>query len=184
MKKLITSVVLAVIAAAIFSFIGGMNSSITVTPSLAAFIAGGFGLLIGQSKVFIILSVHYGNIMHSQESINQIKKKKGLIKMSQTTRISRNNTSIESDGDYNVITLHSTEIVKYNDNIIILNHGGYVTHTTVTRMMQASNQLKLGYTVHRSKGQMFVTFNGLTLPFDDNNQIVLIREQPKENRLN
>ena len=73
-----------------------------------------------------------------------------------------------------MIRLYQTVIVKYNQNLIHLNNGGWNTPTTVKHMNRISTESKLGYTVFIRKGQMFVKHNGITLPFDSDNRIILI----------
>jgi hypothetical protein len=94
--------------------------------------------------------------------------------MAQQTKLSKNNTKVSNVEGYTVITLHGTDIVKFSDNIIILNHGGFVTSTTKTRMTQASRTFELGYSVFSKNGKMFVSYEGLTLPVES--EIVLIRK--------
>lgn len=74
--------------------------------------------------------------------------------MSQTQRISRNNTSIVNDGAVRTVVLHATPIVTVSVEGVLLNNGGWVTSTTCTRMNQVANEWGLGYAVGWSKGVM------------------------------
>ena len=87
-------------------------------------------------------------------------------KMSQTQRISKNNTAIihHTNGNISVI-LHSTEIVTIKTDVIELNTGGYFTATTKTRMNQVSNEMGLGYQVYQKKGEWFCRYKGESIPF-------------------
>jgi hypothetical protein len=84
--------------------------------------------------------------------------------MSQTRRISKNNTQITD----NSVTLYSTKVVSWTPKTVTLNSGGYQTATTKTRMNQASNELGLGFYVYRIKGVWFVdTPQGRGIEFVD-----------------
>jgi hypothetical protein len=85
--------------------------------------------------------------------------------MGQLSRVSKNNTKITKCGDWTVITLHSTDVVKFDKDEIVLNNGGYITATTVARMQQASRQYGLGFSVGRKQGVMSVRFNGEEIEF-------------------
>lgn len=67
-------------------------------------------------------------------------------------------TKITTFGGYTSITYHSTEIVKFNADIIILNFGGYDTVTTRRKMNQASKMFDLGYSVMRIKGETYINY--------------------------
>ena len=92
--------------------------------------------------------------------------------MGQTHTIGQCATTVAGDGNYTIVTYHSTQVVKYNQSEIILNSGGWRTHTTKTRMNQASNQFNLGYTVYQKDFDWFVEYNGLTLDFADNMKLI------------
>lgn len=79
--------------------------------------------------------------------------------MAQQTRLSTNNTTITNDEGWTCVTLHRTCIVRFNDDEIILDNGGWNTATTATRMNQASSQFRLGFHVSRKGGRM--TANGI-----------------------
>lgn len=87
--------------------------------------------------------------------------------MGQLQKVSKNNTQATKDGDEMRVILHGTTVVKWNAKTITLNTGGYYTHTTKTRMMQASNEYGLGFNVFQRRGEWFVTFRGETRPFVD-----------------
>lgn len=78
--------------------------------------------------------------------------------MSQTQRISKNNTTIEISGDKTIARLHSTAIVTLHPKAVELNSGGWRTATTRTRMNQVSNEWRLGYGVYQRKGEWFVSY--------------------------
>lgn len=78
--------------------------------------------------------------------------------MGQTRRVSGVATKIREEAGYTVVRYHSTDVVKFNSQEIILDSGGYLTVTTKLRMNQASNQYGLGYYVYQQKGDWFVRY--------------------------
>ena len=74
-----------------------------------------------------------------------------------------------------VIRYHTTDVVRFNDEEITLNSGGWQTVTTKVRMNQASNQFGLGFGVYQNKFNWFVDFQGATLDFKDG--MILKREE-------
>ena len=89
--------------------------------------------------------------------------------MSQTNRISKNNTKIvrNDDGSTSVF-LHGTEIVKiWNSGEITLNSGGWMTVTTKARMNQVSNEWNLHFQVFQTKNVWFVSTPSDVLKFKD-----------------
>ena len=87
--------------------------------------------------------------------------------MGQLQKVGKNNTQVTKDGDETRVILHGTTAVKWDAKKITLNTGGFYTHTTKTRMMQASNEYDLGFYVYQKNGAWFVTFRGETRPFVD-----------------
>ncbi len=68
--------------------------------------------------------------------------------MAQQHKVGAHKTRIYTDDTgYTCVLYHSTNVVKYNNDYIILNTGGYYSNTTKLRMNQASNQCGLGYRV-------------------------------------
>jgi hypothetical protein len=87
--------------------------------------------------------------------------------MSQLQQIGSHRTTIECRQGFTVIRYHHTDVVKFNDEEIILNSGGWQTFTTKTRMNQASNQFNLGFTVRQKNFEWFVDYNGNSVDFQD-----------------
>lgn len=77
-------------------------------------------------------------------------------------------TTIKTIGEYIVVTYHSTDVVKFNDQEIILNSGGWLSATTKSRMNQTANQFDLGYRVIQKDYEWFINFNGRRIKFYDN----------------
>lgn len=94
--------------------------------------------------------------------------------MAQLNKVSRNNTTINKDGEKVVVTLHQTPVVTFDSKTIVLNNGGWVTTTTCTRMTQVSREYELGYSVGRKKGVMTASYKGKSYAFEGNT-LTLIR---------
>ena len=65
------------------------------------------------------------------------------------------------------VVYHSTAVVQFDDDKIILNSGGWETVTTKTRMNQASNEYGLGFDVYQVDFTWYVAYKGETIPFKD-----------------
>ncbi len=87
--------------------------------------------------------------------------------MSQQSKIGTRATTVHTNeqGQTQVI-YHTTAAVNFNPKLIILNHGGWMTNTTKTRMNQASVQFSLGYHVYQDNFDWWVIFKGEHLPFE------------------
>lgn len=86
--------------------------------------------------------------------------------MAQQDILGRRATTIRTVAGETQITYHSTVIVAFTDKVIELDHGGWPTATTKTRMNQASRQFGLGYHVFQHNWDWFVDYKGKTLRFD------------------
>jgi hypothetical protein len=82
-------------------------------------------------------------------------------------------TVVNIDGGKSIV-LHSTEVVHFDREKIILNTGGWKTATTKKRMNQASAEFDLGYHVYQADQEWFVDYRGEVYPFVDN-KVVLER---------
>ena len=65
-------------------------------------------------------------------------------------------TTIAAEEGCTRITYHSTVIVEYDAETIILRTGGWDSVTTRRKMNQAANQFGLDYGVYRDKGESYV----------------------------
>lgn len=88
--------------------------------------------------------------------------------MARQNRVGKLHTTITTEFGMVRVTYHSTIVVSFNPEMIILNTGGYFTATTKTRMNQASNQFDLGFKVFQRAGQWYATFKGEEHKFDGN----------------
>lgn len=87
--------------------------------------------------------------------------------------MSRNNTTVHrDDAGFTTITLHTTPVVSFSKDKIILNSGGYKTTTTKARMNQASIEHDLGIEVALRDGGWVVKHKNDTLPFEDGMEIL------------
>ena len=91
--------------------------------------------------------------------------------MSQTQTLGKHKTTITKEvgignEDYMVVRYWNTDIVKFNNERIILNTGGWSTATTKRRMNQTSEQFNLGYQVYQKNYNWFVEYQGKTIPFN------------------
>ena len=96
--------------------------------------------------------------------------------MAQQHKIGRVNTTRGKDKDtgFYIVKYHATNVVQFNDDIIILDNGGYRTQTTKTRMNQTSNEFGLGFQVFQRDYEWFIRWNGEELPFNET-QVTLNR---------
>jgi len=91
--------------------------------------------------------------------------------MTQLHSVGQRATSIYQDTGHNrfmTVRYHATDVVKWNEKLIVLKSGGWLTATTRTRMNQAANQFDLGYRVFQKNFKWYVQHKGKTLDFEDN----------------
>lgn len=69
---------------------------------------------------------------------------------------SKRATTVIADGEHTACIYHQTKVVRWNDNEIILDAGGYFTTTTKTRMNEVSEHYGLGFSVFQKDGNWFV----------------------------
>lgn len=92
--------------------------------------------------------------------------------MAQTQIVRGVHTRIFAEDGFTVVRLYNTDVVRFNEHVIVLNSDGYRTVTTKLRMNQASNQFNLGYCVFQKQHEWFVQLeNGIVTPFEDGIQI-------------
>ena len=87
--------------------------------------------------------------------------------MSQQQRVGTHKTNIVQLEGLTSVVYHSTAVVQFNNEKIILNSGGWETATTKTRMNQASSQYNLGFEVYQVNYTWYVEYEGETIPFAD-----------------
>ena len=61
------------------------------------------------------------------------------------------------------VRYHDTDVVTWDDNVIILDTGGWKTKTTRLRMNQVSEVYNLGYRVWQKDWVWYVDYKGETL---------------------
>ena len=87
--------------------------------------------------------------------------------MTQQQRVGTHKTATYTLEGMTSIVYHSTAVVQFNSDKIILNSGGWETATTKSRMNQASNQYGLEFEVHQVNFSWYVDYRGETIPFED-----------------
>ena len=85
--------------------------------------------------------------------------------MTKTNQVGTVSTTISNDGNHTIVTQHSTQVVKFNQDEIILNTGGWKTNTTKVRMNQTSNQFNLGYQVYQQDHSWHVMYKDEVFDF-------------------
>ena len=99
--------------------------------------------------------------------------------MARTNKVGEHKTAIYQSDGYTCIRYHSTEVVRFNADEIVLDSGGWRTVTTKLRMNQASNMFHLGFCVSQRQHEWFVDYYAqgrLTFTFRDG----MILERHKE----
>ena len=90
--------------------------------------------------------------------------------MAKTDKVGTHKTAIYHSDGYTCIRYHSTEVVRFNTDEIVLNSGGWHTVTTKLRMNQASDMFHLGFRVSQRQYEWFVDYfaqGRLTFTFRD-----------------
>ena len=88
--------------------------------------------------------------------------------MARQDRIGSYMTSINHDkhGFTNVVYFNTT-VVSFNNEVIFLDSGRYLTKSTKDRMNQTSSEYNLGYHVFQQRGNWFVSFGNYVHEFED-----------------
>lgn len=78
--------------------------------------------------------------------------------MAQTRRVPGTATKVREENGRTIVRYHSTDVISWDSQDIILDSGGYRTATTKLRMNQASNQYGLGIHVFQEDHEWFVSY--------------------------
>jgi hypothetical protein len=84
---------------------------------------------------------------------------------SKTERVGKHKTVVYKDEGWTFVVYHTTAVVRFNENWICLNTGGWDTQTTKLRMNQTSNEYNLEYHVHQKQHTFFITMGDRCVPF-------------------
>ena len=76
-------------------------------------------------------------------------------------------TTIFTDDNITYVVYHKTAVVKFNDDIITLNSGGWETKTTKDRMNQTAVEHYLPYRVYQKYYEWYVIVEDKIYPFID-----------------
>lgn len=87
--------------------------------------------------------------------------------MAQQSRVGEHKTHIYNKDGRQIVRYHTTDVVSYNAENIILNSGGWRTSTTKSRMNQASAEFGLGFGVYQKDSAWIVRFGGNEEMFED-----------------
>jgi hypothetical protein len=110
---------------------------------------------VGQFQVYI------NEFKKVSKPRSEILSEQGIV----SSKLIKNNTrlTIYKNGD-KVLRLHLTDIIKWQGNKIILNSGGWDTHTTRARFNEF---LPDGISVYREKAITYINVRGAVLEFYD-----------------
>ena len=99
--------------------------------------------------------------------------------MSRSDQVGSTHTVVGTDTDgYQYVQYHDTKVIRWNTNFIELRHGGYKTNTTKARINQAGVQYRLKVAVFCQNKQWFVDCDGITLPWQDTDEVFHIQRRP------
>ncbi|TET41459.1 MAG: hypothetical protein E3J60_04710 [Dehalococcoidia bacterium] len=87
--------------------------------------------------------------------------------MAQLNQIGKHATTISTIDGVTSVVYHSTAVVRFDKDKIVLNSNGWHTQTTKNRMNQTSHQFGLGYRVYQKDYEWFVEFGGEVYGFAD-----------------
>jgi len=97
--------------------------------------------------------------------------------MSKSDTVGNHKTVIyQNDQHMTAIRYHATEVVQFDQNLIILDSGGWKSVTTKLRMNQTSKQFGIGFSVYQKNFEWFVDYNGQKLEFYDG--MIITRTNP------
>ena len=88
-------------------------------------------------------------------------------------------TTIFTDDNITYVVYHKTAVVKYTNDKIVLNSGGWETKTTKDRMNQTAEEHMLDYMVYQKNYEWFVKVGDKVYPFEDK----MILKSDKHNSL-
>ena len=83
------------------------------------------------------------------------------------------------DDNFTKVIYHSTKVVEFNRDTIVLNSGGYRTKTTKDRMNQTASEYMLDYAVFQFDFDWYVKVGNKVYPFEDK----MILKSDKHNSL-
>ena len=86
--------------------------------------------------------------------------------------IGTHKTTIRTESNITLVRYHSTDVVRFSPNWIVLDSGGYRTYTTKKRMNQTSQVYNLGYTVFQKNYDWFVDYKGKIIEYNTNQLII------------
>jgi hypothetical protein len=91
-----------------------------------------------------------------------------------TKHIGRTATKVERYLGEVTVRYHNTDVVRITECSVILNHGGYITRTTIRRMNEASKEWNLGYSVRVVRGTPVIYWGGVEIDWIDSNRFTIM----------
>ena len=97
--------------------------------------------------------------------------------MSKSDTVGTHKTVIfQTEGYMTAVRYHQTNVVEFDQNLIVLDSGGWHSATTKLRMNQTSRQFGLDFSVYQKDFEWFVDYNGQKLEFYDG--MIITRTNP------
>lgn len=100
--------------------------------------------------------------------------------MTRYDTVGKHATVIGADQTHRFVQYHATQVVRWNEDEIILNTGGWETVTTKVRMNQVSRLFDLKFQVYQQKGQWYAFYKEKDFPFEGNKVTLTRREKIQE----
>ena len=76
--------------------------------------------------------------------------------MEQTSKVGTHKTTVGTIDGMTAVTYHRTVVIKWDNEKIVLNSGGWMSNTTKLRINQAATQFNLPVSVYQKQGTWFV----------------------------
>lgn len=97
-------------------------------------------------------------------------------------------TQVITRMEWIAVKFHATEVVKFDQNVIKLDSGGWQTVTTKRRMNEVSARYLLHFGVYQERGHWFISFyeneqHSTPIPFYDGITLSRDRENPHPSEL-
>lgn len=81
------------------------------------------------------------------------------------------NTTVSEEDNQKCVKLYDTEIVRFDQNVIVLDSGGYFTKTTKNRINEVSREFDLGIYVSQKGGNWYVEVGDKVIDFENKMEI-------------
>ncbi len=95
--------------------------------------------------------------------------------MGRMNKVGKTATKVREENGMTHVRYHNTDVVSFNDSVVILRTDGWKTVTTKARMNQTANEYNLPFSVYQDKGQWMVTVLDTVIPFIGDSLEIKIR---------